>query len=68
MRIRDRDDARAAFLRVCRQLQGIARIAWQGDRNQRIRARLSMVFQQFNLWAHMTALENVMEAPMRVLA
>jgi arginine/ornithine transport system ATP-binding protein len=34
---------------------------------QRIRARLSMVFQQFNLWAHMTALENVIEAPMRVL-
>ncbi|MCX7339923.1 MAG: ATP-binding cassette domain-containing protein [Hyphomicrobiales bacterium] len=34
---------------------------------QRIRARLSMVFQQFNLWAHMTALENVIEAPVRVL-
>ncbi|MCX7325625.1 MAG: ATP-binding cassette domain-containing protein [Hyphomicrobiales bacterium] len=34
---------------------------------QRIRARLSMVFQQFNLWAHMTALENVIEAPIRVL-
>ncbi len=34
---------------------------------QRVRARLSMVFQQFNLWSHMTALENVIEAPMRVL-
>jgi arginine/ornithine transport system ATP-binding protein len=34
---------------------------------QRMRARLSMVFQQFNLWAHMTALENVIEAPMQVL-
>ncbi len=34
---------------------------------QRIRARLSMVFQQFNLWGHMTALENVIEAPMLVL-
>ncbi len=34
---------------------------------QRIRARLAMVFQQFNLWGHMTALENVIEAPMRVL-
>ncbi len=34
---------------------------------QRIRARLAMVFQQFNLWAHMTALENVIEAPIRVL-
>ena len=26
-----------------------------------------MVFQQFNLWAHMTILENVMEAPVTVL-
>jgi len=34
---------------------------------QRIRAELSMVFQNFNLWSHMTALENVIEAPMRVL-
>ncbi len=34
---------------------------------QRMRARLGMVFQQFNLWAHMTALENVVEAPTRVL-
>ncbi len=34
---------------------------------QRMRARLSMVFQQFNLWAHMTALQNVIEAPIRVL-
>ena len=34
---------------------------------QRLRARLAMVFQHFNLWAHMTALENVIEAPMQVL-
>ncbi|MCL4124506.1 UNVERIFIED_CONTAM: hypothetical protein GTU68_000030 [Idotea baltica] len=33
----------------------------------RIRTNLSMVFQQFNLWAHMTVLENVMEAPLTVL-
>ncbi len=33
----------------------------------RIRSRLAMVFQQFNLWAHMTILENVMEAPVHVL-
>ena len=26
-----------------------------------------MVFQQFNLWAHMTILQNVMEAPVTVL-
>jgi arginine/ornithine transport system ATP-binding protein len=33
----------------------------------RIRAKLSMVFQSFNLWAHMTLLENVIEAPVHVL-
>jgi polar amino acid transport system ATP-binding protein len=33
----------------------------------RVRTNLSMVFQQFNLWAHMTILENVMEAPVTVL-
>ncbi|MGM0536901.1 MAG: ABC transporter ATP-binding protein [Pseudomonadota bacterium] len=32
-----------------------------------MRARLSMVFQSFNLWAHMTLLENVIEAPVHVL-
>ncbi len=34
---------------------------------QRVRAKLSMVFQNFNLWAHMTVLENLIEAPMQVL-
>ena len=34
---------------------------------QRIRTRLSMVFQHFNLWAHMTVLENIIEAPIHVL-
>ncbi|PHR28757.1 MAG: histidine/lysine/arginine/ornithine ABC transporter ATP-binding protein [Desulfotalea sp.] len=34
---------------------------------ERIRSRIAMVFQQFNLWAHMTILENVMEAPVYVL-
>ncbi|MFC2990570.1 ABC transporter ATP-binding protein [Halomonas tibetensis] len=33
----------------------------------RMRARLSMVFQSFNLWAHMTLLENIIEAPVHVL-
>ncbi|GAA3894853.1 ABC transporter ATP-binding protein [Halomonas cibimaris] len=33
----------------------------------RMRARLSMVFQGFNLWAHMTVLENIIEAPIHVL-
>lgn len=40
-----------------------------GDAKQvlRIRTNLSMVFQQFNLWSHMTILQNVMEAPVTVL-
>lgn len=52
-------------------------VAWQGDGHARrpsdpaqvlrMRTNLSMVFQQFNLWAHMTILENVMEAPVTVL-
>ena len=33
----------------------------------RIRTNLSMVFQSFNLWSHMTVLQNVMEAPVHVL-
>jgi ABC-type histidine transport system ATPase subunit len=32
----------------------------------RIRTRLGMVFQQFNLWTHMTVLQNVIEAPVHV--
>ncbi len=52
-------------------------IKWRGsgahrhaaDRAQvtRIRTNLAMVFQQFNLWSHMTILQNVMEAPVTVL-
>lgn len=34
---------------------------------EQIRARLSMVFQGFNLWSHMTVLENIIEAPIHVL-
>lgn len=34
---------------------------------QRMRSQLSMVFQQFNLWSHMTVLQNVTEAPVTVL-
>ncbi|MFV1494849.1 ATP-binding cassette domain-containing protein [Phaeobacter sp. JH20_02] len=39
------------------------------DRRQieRIRTRLAMVFQQFNLWTHRTLLENVIEVPVHVL-
>ncbi|MBV2360429.1 amino acid ABC transporter ATP-binding protein [Thalassococcus sp. CAU 1522] len=52
-------------------------VLWKGEGHHRrpadpkqvlrIRTNLSMVFQQFNLWAHMTILQNVMEAPVTVL-
>jgi polar amino acid transport system ATP-binding protein len=32
----------------------------------KMRARIGMVFQQFNLFPHMTALQNIIEAPIRV--
>ena len=32
-----------------------------------IRKKLGMVFQSFNLWSHMTILENIIEAPIQVL-
>ena len=33
---------------------------------QKMRAELGMVFQSFNLWSHMTVIENIIEAPMAV--
>jgi len=52
------------------------RVAWKSTRSGRVpadqrqvrqmRTHLSMVFQQFNLWSHMTILQNVTEAPVRV--
>ncbi|MBK6999968.1 MAG: ATP-binding cassette domain-containing protein [Rhodoferax sp.] len=34
---------------------------------QRLRTKLAMVFQHFNLWTHMTVLENIIEAPVHVM-
>ena len=52
-------------------------IKWKGSGDNRapadpnqvrlMRTKLSMVFQQFNLWSHMTVLQNVVEAPVSVL-
>jgi len=33
----------------------------------RLRSKLGFVFQNFNLWPHMTVIENVVEAPIQVL-
>lgn len=47
--------------------EGLSRHPADAQQVLRIRTNLSMVFQQFNLWAHLTILENVMEAPVTVL-
>ena len=43
------------------------RVAASAKQVERLRSRLAMVFQQFNLWAHMTVMQNVIEAPIHVL-
>jgi ABC-type histidine transport system ATPase subunit len=47
--------------------EGKSRTCADPKQIERLRSRLSMVFQQFNLWAHMTVLQNVIEAPIHVL-
>lgn len=47
--------------------EGPARRPADAKQVLRVRTNLSMVFQQFNLWSHLTVLENVMEAPVTVL-
>ena len=52
-------------------------VSWSGSGQQRrpqdnnqvrtLRTNLTMVFQQFNLWSHLSVLENVIEAPITVL-
>lgn len=43
------------------------RIPANKNQLRQMRTNLSMVFQQFNLWAHMSVLQNVIEAPVSVL-
>jgi len=45
---------------------GTDRAGLKSAQINRIRAQTGMVFQQFNLFPHMTALQNVMEAPVTV--
>ena len=49
------------------QGSGLARVPADRAQVTRLRTNLSMVFQQFNLWSHLTILQNVMEAPVHVL-
>jgi polar amino acid transport system ATP-binding protein len=53
------------------------KIIWENNKNHRIpanksqvirhRTKISMVFQQFNLWSHMNVMQNIIEAPISVL-
>lgn len=54
------EDVRFTSARQGRQIADIRQI-------ERIRSRLAMVFQNFNLWSHMTLIRNVIEAPIQVL-
>ncbi len=51
------------------KMKGVGDKRKAADKRQieRIRSRLGMVFQGFNLWTHMTARQNIMEGPIQVL-
>jgi ABC-type histidine transport system ATPase subunit len=62
---------KSTFLRCINLLEtpnkGEVRVAADQKQVDRIRTKLGMVFQSFNLWSHMTIVENIMEAPVHVL-
>lgn len=47
--------------------KGGALVAADSKQINRLRARVGFVFQNFNLWPHMSILDNIIEAPRRVL-
>lgn len=53
------------LVRTCRRRDN-TRVPIDRRQVDRIRSRLSMVFQGFNLFSHMTVLENVIEGPVHV--
>jgi polar amino acid transport system permease protein len=55
------DGKHVGYERVPGGLRPVRRLA-----QARAEARIGMVFQQFNLFEHLTALENLIEAPIRV--
>jgi polar amino acid transport system ATP-binding protein len=67
--LEDSQDGEILFEGEAVQWKGTGLRRHPADRAQvtRMRTNLSMVFQQFNLWSHMTILQNVMEAPLTVM-
>lgn len=55
------------LLRMRKAKRGAGLVAEDPRQVERIRSKLAMVFQQFNLWSHLTVLQNVIEAPVHVL-
>lgn len=53
-------------IRLKRQKNGTLTAA-DGRQIARLRSNLGFVFQNFNLWPHMTVMQNIIEAPMQVL-
>jgi polar amino acid transport system ATP-binding protein len=49
-----------------KQKPGIGLVAADPRQITRMRAQIGFVFQSFNLWSHLTILENVIEAPIHV--
>ena len=63
----DRGAIRIAGKPVYYDHAGGARKAHSKQQIAAVRAKLGMVFQSFNLFPHLTALENIIEAPIHVL-
>lgn len=53
-------------IQMVRDLDGQLKVV-DARQLQLLRTKLTMVFQHFNLWSHLTVLENVMTAPVHVL-
>jgi ABC-type polar amino acid transport system ATPase subunit len=47
-------------------VRGVGAARYSRQAAKQMRRDIGMVFQQFNLWPHMTVLQNVIEAPVRV--
>lgn len=57
---------RGELIRMAKNRHGLT-VPEDARQVNRLRAQLGMVFQNFNLWSHMTVIENIIEAPIHVL-